>query len=768
MTLNDIKTEIMSRVGLTSTDDDTRIARAINIIYRNITSGLRIKHLSRRTTTNATTSIGVSTLQFTSAEKVVEVYNRNTSPYVQLEEVSIDELRREQPYTTSDTPTRYAIKSVTADTVTIELNCIPQTAFALYADVYSSAATLTGSDEPAFPESFHGILIDGVLVDEYMKAEKPGLSALAEKRYKERMGELQLWNSVSTTKKLYQGKTAQGFAGAGSAGGSGSSVNGALSYTQTGLITFDRSAAGDVAPFAVDADADAVVTNLDADKVDGFHASSFAKLDVANAGSLLFVDATHDIGASGATRPRDLFLSRNATIGGTLGVTGNTTLSGTLGVTGVATFTAAPVFNGGITLPTLTQNLLFTDATYDIGASGATRPRDLWLSRNAEVGGTVRSSAGSAFTSTNASGVMTFTGGTAPEITFTGIEDATPGIISSNGSVSVSIDKDNDSTLAKFTVRANNSTDVFSVSEVGAGVFADSLTIAATKELLLDGGGDTSIRESSGNVIQIKAGGTDVLRISSSAVHWNDNANANNSFGLTVNQLAADDEVLSFKSSDVAHTMTNITEGDTYGWVKKANGPTGGLTIEGMMETSVNHSALWLTGTTVDAGDTTKATTSNGHVRISAYEQSGAGRGNATANSNLMVIQNNATTRFIFDADGDSHQDVGTAWTNFDHIDDLKALDAMAVVLHTQEPDALRTAFVSDLEESKAYLESIPGKPVITFNEDGHHFANMSRVTMLHHGAIRYLGRQMKEENEMLRAELDALKSQMKLLKDRN
>lgn len=34
----------------------------------------------------------------------------------------------------------------------------------------------------------------------------------------------------------------------------------------------------------------------------------------------------------------------------------------------------------------LQHNLLFTDATYDIGASGATRPRDLFLSRNAVVG----------------------------------------------------------------------------------------------------------------------------------------------------------------------------------------------------------------------------------------------------------------------------------------------------------------------------------------------------------------------------------------------
>src|SRR5574341_2101412 len=55
---------------------------------------------------------------------------------------------------------------------------------------------------------------------------------------------------------------------------------------------------------------------------------------------LLFTDNTYDIGASGATRPRDCFLARNATIGGTLGVTG------------VATFTATSVHSAGINLST--------------------------------------------------------------------------------------------------------------------------------------------------------------------------------------------------------------------------------------------------------------------------------------------------------------------------------------------------------------------------------------------------------------------------------
>lgn len=40
-----------------------------------------------------------------------------------------------------------------------------------------------------------------------------------------------------------------------------------------------------------------------------------------------------------------------------------------------------------ITGGTLTGNLLFTDATYDIGASGATRPRDVYLSRLLDLSG---------------------------------------------------------------------------------------------------------------------------------------------------------------------------------------------------------------------------------------------------------------------------------------------------------------------------------------------------------------------------------------------
>jgi len=51
---------------------------------------------------------------------------------------------------------------------------------------------------------------------------------------------------------------------------------------------------------------------------------------------LLFTDATYDIGKSGASRPRDVFASRNAAVGGTLGVSGISTFTADLVATGAS------------------------------------------------------------------------------------------------------------------------------------------------------------------------------------------------------------------------------------------------------------------------------------------------------------------------------------------------------------------------------------------------------------------------------------------------
>jgi hypothetical protein len=102
--------------------------------------------------------------------------------------------------------------------------------------------------------------------------------------------------------------------------------------------------------------------------------------------NLLFTDNSFDIGASGATRPRNLFLAGAATIGGNLSVGGTLTLTGGVNLNGNVTVGDASTDTLTIN-STITSNLIFTDNTYDIGASGATRPRNLFLAGNITAGG---------------------------------------------------------------------------------------------------------------------------------------------------------------------------------------------------------------------------------------------------------------------------------------------------------------------------------------------------------------------------------------------
>lgn len=63
-----------------------------------------------------------------------------------------------------------------------------------------------------------------------------------------------------------------------------------------------------------------------------------------------------------------------------------------------------------------------------------------------------------------------------------------------------------------------------------------------------------------------------------------DTANASVTQGLTLNQGANDDEILSLKSSDVAHGLTTITETDTYGRLLKQSATLGGLRVAGISD----------------------------------------------------------------------------------------------------------------------------------------------------------------------------------------
>jgi len=102
--------------------------------------------------------------------------------------------------------------------------------------------------------------------------------------------------------------------------------------------------------------------------------------------NLIFTDNLFDIGATGATRPRNLFLAGAATVAGNLSVGGTLTLTGGVNLNGNVTVGDSSADTLTIN-STITSNLIFTDNTYDIGASGATRPRNLFLAGNATISG---------------------------------------------------------------------------------------------------------------------------------------------------------------------------------------------------------------------------------------------------------------------------------------------------------------------------------------------------------------------------------------------
>lgn len=226
-----------------------------------------------------------------------------------------------------------------------------------------------------------------------------------------------------------------------------------------------------------------------------------------------------------------------------------------------------------------------------------------------------------------------------------------------------------------------------------------------------------------------------------------DKANAKQTIGLTLNMAGNDDEIISLKSSDVTHLMTSRTEADTYGFFGKWANTNGGIFVHGFSAATTGF-GLYASHTT----DTnTRSTAANGAINLSGSLHNGSGNiTTCAADRNLLVVQNLSTTRFILDSDGDSHQDAGrtlraaggasddtgVGWTNYDSVDDVQVLNAVAVSL-AGEDDPLREEFVRHFEENRAIIEAMPGKRLVTFNDDGHHFINMSRLTMLLVGAVR-------------------------------
>jgi hypothetical protein len=173
------------------------------------------------------------------------------------------------------------------------------------------------------------------------------------------------------------------------------------------------------------------------------------------------------------------------------------------------------------------------------------------------------------------------------------------------------------------------------------------------------GSGIAAVADSGNAVAFSNAGVTSWLQkgdgtvYQSGGLYLNETVNGFMTIGLTINQGADDGEIIALKSSDIDHGITDSTETDTFAVIKKLSATDGGATVRGYTEATRGIELLGI-GTT---GDTTKNSSASAYAEVSAVKKSGTGLAVAGANENIFAVRSGGVTKFIVDAEGDTHRD---------------------------------------------------------------------------------------------------------------
>ncbi|KKN86836.1 hypothetical protein LCGC14_0263950 [marine sediment metagenome] len=285
-----------------------------------------------------------------------------------------------------------------------------------------------------------------------------------------------------------------------------------------------------------------------------------------------------------------------------------------------------------------------------------------------------------------------------------------------------------------------------------------------------DAGDATFTYDGTNLVINPQAVGSGNTKISDGILFLNEDTNTMMSIGITINQGANDDHILTFKSSDVSHPMTAVAEDDTFGYILKAEGTSGGLTIAGFKDADgVAGFALNFIGRLGEAADTNQTTAGIGVVHIqSAITDGSTGIAAVAAGGNAFVVANLGVAEFIVDGAGNLYANAGTttaAVTVYDEADDLQMVRAVDIARSNAGVKGLiRSEFDDYLKYNEEDLvdAGILGAPLA---EGG--LINVTGLQQLHNGALNQLyGRFRESEKRALASEerVRLLESRMKML----
>lgn len=216
-------------------------------------------------------------------------------------------------------------------------------------------------------------------------------------------------------------------------------------------------------------------------------------------------------------------------------------------------------------------------------------------------------------------------------------------------------------------------------------------------------------------------------------------ANANQTVGLTIDQLTNGDNALELLSTgSVATGLTTAVGGSTYGAVltstyfrvRKGLASVGGCVIGGYAEDQATAPPMFIEAIGGQGGTNKTAGTTDSLIQVRVAEHDGAGAlANIAADGNVFEIAAYTGGAFarklLLDEDGDLYS--VTAAQTFDEYDDLVLVEAY---------DRVRAGFRgwAEKHEDRLVELGVLGAPV---REGG--MTNVTQLQRLHNGAIRQL-----------------------------
>ena len=369
---------------------------------------------------------------------------------------------------------------------------------------------------------------------------------------------------------------------------------------------------------------------------------------------------------------------------------------------------------------------------------------NIYVVHQAKAVGTIEVPSSYKSDSQNISGARTFTGG----VGVGAAKDLGTGLHIRTADSGASVDANADELVVEGS--ANSGISILSgASNVGGLVFGDS--------------GDNNIGmieyNHSNNKLQFTAGGETIATWTSAEVCFNEDSSANNFRietddatymlfvtgnkiginesapdavqGVSINQGGNDGSILTFKSSDIAHGITDQAETDTYLFMGKKSGASGGVQFTCLTE---DVQALVIEGFATNV-NTTKNASATAAVQISSRKKSGTNIGDVGADANLFVVQNDGATRFIVDEDGDILYDGGAS--AYDAYDDAHLVRAVST--YKSPKQIIQGKFDKFVQYNHTDLQEagILAKQSLEDDEKGlQPFIKQGALQRLHNGAI--------------------------------